>query len=429
MRNTCWPHVAFAILLCVSVPAEAQEPSAPEERLVMSTLERNPGLQGQKEVIESKKKAARMAGTLPDPMAEVSLNTFQIPWVKLQDALGTGIELGFTQVLPPQSKRKAARSTAEKEIEVELRRLRTMENELSFQVRQAIYEYAFTFLVLENLENNRQVLENSVRAAEAAYASNRGNLADILTAQREVTRNRIRREEVAEEQEVWLARLDGFQEQVLDRQLLLQVPFPEPQAIPPVAEWLDKVSELSPSVLASRALEDLAESRVQEARLGHRPDFLLGAGLRIRDMSMDKDTFFALRAGMTLPFFHRRDRYQPALESSQHQRQGAARDTQQAVLNGRTALAVSWRQAEKSLARYRLYRDGLMLQAQLAYDSAVAAYGAQKADFSSLMQSLVAYYDSRQEMLQNRKEHWMGVLDAAAVLGVNPATLRREKNQ
>lgn len=374
-------------------------PDTPEEALVATALEHNPGLRAQRQKIEAMTLVPVQARALPDPTAELELMNFEIPYFKPWDAFSSMINLNYSQSIPAAGKRRAAGEEARREVEMEESRLAVMESELRGQILAAVYRLATVERLLKIKDEIQQALEASAQTAAAAYSVGRGNQADVLLAQAEITRIPIERQDLFKQREVALAQLDSLLGETADRELLSRIQLPDPAPLPPLDGLMKNLEEKAPEIRMARTGEYVQEGRVEVAKKNFKPDWMLGAGVRIRDMSMGGGTFLTFRLGFSLPFMHHRDRYVPALEEALRMQDSTQSETRQTVVSSRYKLVAAYESAARSLRTYELYRDGLLLQSRLAYESTLAAYSAQKADFNALIQTLTGFYQNQSDQL------------------------------
>jgi outer membrane protein TolC len=392
-------------------------PGSPEETMIATALMNNPGLRAQRQKIAAMRLVPVQARALPDPTVELELMNFEIPYFKPWDAFGSMINLNYAQVLPAAGKRRAAGEEALREVEMEEARLAVMESELRGEILAAAYRLATVKILLEIKDQVQQALEASAQTATAAYSVGRGNQADVLLAQAEITRIPIERQDLFRQREVARARLDSLLGETADREILDRIRLPEPAPLPPLSDLLKDLEEKAPEIQMAKTGEYVQEGRVEVVKKNFKPDWMVGAGVRIRDMSMGGGTFLTFRLGLTLPFMHHRDRYVPALEESMRMRDSLLSETRQAVVSSRYKLVEAYESAARSERTYGLYRDGLLLQSRLAYESTLAAYSAQKADFNALIQVLTGFYayQGDQVMAQGDFQESRAMLEA--VLG------------
>lgn len=421
MRRTRVDKLISVLALVLGVSAAgvfAGSPAgSPVDELVAVALKNNPGLRAQRERIAAKKLVPVQAGALPDPTAELELMNFEIPKFKPWDTISSGINLEYSQMLPASGKRRAARETASREVEMEEARLTVMESELRGQILAAVYRLATTRKLLEIKDQMQQALEASAQTVTAAYSVGRGSQADVLLAQQEITRIPIERQELLRQEAVTLARLDSLLGEPADRNLLQQTGLPEPEALPPQADLLKDLEDNAPEIRMARTGEYVQEGQVEVAKKNFKPDWMIGAGARIRDMSMGGASFLTFRIGFTLPFMHHRDRYVPALEESLRLRDSIRSDTSQTVISARYKFTEAYESAARSRRTFDLYKNGLLLQARLTYESTLAAYSAQKSDFYALIQVLASFYIYQGEQIMTQGDFQEARAMMEAILG------------
>lgn len=393
---------------------------SPLETLVGTALKSNPGLRAQRERISARRLAPVQAGALPDPAAEVELMGFEIPKFKPWQTFSSGINLGYTQMLPAAGKRRAAREAAQREVELEEARLAVMESELRGQVVAAAYRLATIRKLLAIKDEEQQALEASVQVVTAAYSVGRGNQAEVLLAQQEITRIPVERQELLQQEAVTIARLDSLSGEPASLELLARTVLPEPFALPPLASLLQELEEKAPAVRLAKTGEYVQEGQVELAKKNFKPDWMIGAGARIRDMSMGGASFLTFKIGFTLPFMHHRDRYVPALEESLRLRDSVRYETSQTIISARYQLTEAYASATRSQRTHDLYQHGLLLQARLTYESNLAAYSAQQADFNSLIQALNSFYKFQGDLIMIRGDFQEARAMMEAILGHPP---------
>jgi outer membrane protein TolC len=166
-----------------------------------------------------------------------------------------------------------------------------------------------------------------------------------------------------------------------------------------------------------RADERVMESGTEVAKLGGKPEFMIGGRYKFHDPSMNGEDFITLMFGMTLPFFQRDNRYGPAIQEMSLKREGARLDTEGILNASRFTVSETYRSAAKNLRVYGLVKDGLLIQARQAYESTLAAYGVGKADFASLLMALNEMYDAHGDIIMAKADYQEAVAMIAAALG------------
>jgi len=180
----------------------------------------------------------------------------------------------------------------------------------------------------------------------------------------------------------------------------------------------------APEVLMGRAEERVGEKRVDVARLASKPDFTVGAKYRYRDMTMGGGDYLTAMMGISLPFFHRKDRYQPAIQEAIFRRESARYGTEEILNQNRYKLSEVYQNATRAQRLFRLYKEGLLAQASQAYQSSLAAYEVGKSDFASLLMTLTQLYETQGEILMTQADFQESLSVIGGVLGA-PGSVAR----
>lgn len=409
--------LAFAAALAsVVLPLHSRAPS-PLDALVEEALRRNPGLAAQRAKVEAARKVPSQRKALPDPMAELEAMNFAADGSSGTRAFTRGISVGVVQPLPFPGKRALAAREAQEEAGVEESRLRSMEWEVRSAVLGAAIRYRTALDLLEINEKTEEALRATAEGALARYAAGGGNQGDVLLAQASVTKVLVRRTDLERQKEVARARLESLLGGPVDESLLHGIELASPTELPPLEELLRQAGEKAPRVETARAEAGVAQTRVELAKKNFQPDFLVGGRYRYRDMTMGGRDFFTVTAGVTLPLFHRRDRYRPGLEEALFRKNAAGHAVDEAGNEARYALAEAYQGADRNRKVYGLYEEGLLLQAQQAYEASLSAYRAGRSDFGALLMALADRFAYEEDWILARGEYHQRVAEMEAVLG------------
>jgi outer membrane protein TolC len=164
-----------------------------------------------------------------------------------------------------------------------------------------------------------------------------------------------------------------------------------PAAPPPQDDAAVRAAAESPEVASSRAAVASAEARVAAARLDLRPAFSVGAGAGYRGAM---DPVITARFGVELPIW-RRKKQLPMLRAAEQELEMSRRELADAEAMARAAgarLLAEWRNADEQVRRYR---DGILPQADSAFDAARSSYLAGRGDFSTLVEDFDLWLDAR----------------------------------
>jgi|WetSurMetagenome_2_1015567.scaffolds.fasta_scaffold05713_3 outer membrane protein, heavy metal efflux system len=400
-----------------SQPASRGAPS-PAEALVREALSTNPKLHAQAQRVEAARQRVPQASALPDPMADLRLTNISLSDPNLHDALTTGLELGIEQTLPGPGKRALAKEVANREVAAESARYLALERDVRRQVLDASYQYGLLQTLLKINEETAQAQRVVIDAALASYSSGSGSQTDVLLAQSTLTKIGAERTDLASQREIARARLSNL----LARPVSLSeleglLPADEPAALPALDGLLSSLPEGSAEVLRARAESAVAGQRVAVAKKASAPDFLVGGAYRYKDMSMGGNNYLTATVGITLPFFHRSDRYLPAQNEALALHRGAMEEERSALDEARFELSTAHRRASRDVELYRLYRDGLLVQASQAYSAALSSYSTGRTGMVAVLNALALLYGSQAQLATTSADYYQNVAAAEALVG------------
>lgn len=353
--------------------------------LLREALERNPEVQMAARMVEAKHARIPQAGALPDPvlMYGVANEGRPIPF----DTLGTNgfseAYVGFTQEIPYHGKRGLREQVASEEASAEEWRYEGVRRRVVAQVAEAYYDLYATHAALGIVEESLKLLDQLTKVARARLAVGQASQQDVLDAEVEVSR--------LEERKTTLERRRVTIEANLQRLLLRTPPArlgrPAPVLRTPLAANLDELlaraEEESPMVHESESRASKAERAADLARRERLPDF--GVNLVYHNRGA-LDPYYTFGGILTLPIYAGRKQRQAIQEASVDL--GAARNANESVLSQvRFEVTESYFMASTADQLLRLYDEGILKQARLSLDSAIAQYQVGKVDFLTLVSS------------------------------------------
>jgi cobalt-zinc-cadmium efflux system outer membrane protein len=402
MKNTHRGLFRRAVLLlmgttCLSLGAWAEGPSDapaadPVMRLVGEALEHNPGLAAQRNLVEAAEQGPSQAEAFPDPSADLEFMAISAEHPSLSNAVSRGVSLGVTQMVPYPGKRRLKGERAEREADVARAKLEAMKSELRGDVTAAAYRYALLGRLLSINDLMKDALTAASASAAGVYASGAGSQTDVLLAQTALTKNRAEREDLERQFEITAARLKDLLGGALDRSIADLVTLPEPEELPELSTLTGGIDESAPRIMMAQAEVAARDAGVALAKKDFKPDFMVGARYRHRDMTMDGRGWVTVMAGISLPFFHYKSRYRPALQESLLKRESARQrtdDVRNEVLYGITE---AYQSALRDKEVYALYKGGLLIQARQTYEASIASYSVGRSDFATLLSALTNLY-------------------------------------
>ncbi|MGH9817065.1 MAG: TolC family protein, partial [Candidatus Acidiferrales bacterium] len=184
----------------VSRNAAEGSAAAPSDRLsldeLIAELERvNPELRTADYQVRAARARVRPAGALPDPTVNYGqMNVGNVvPFTTLGEEGFSEIYIGFQQEFPFYGKRKLRERIATKEADAEQWSYEFTRLSVLSELKVAYYDLAYQHEVRETLARDMRLLERFAATAAALYRVGKGNQADVLRAQAELSRlqNRI----------------------------------------------------------------------------------------------------------------------------------------------------------------------------------------------------------------------------------------------
>jgi cobalt-zinc-cadmium efflux system outer membrane protein len=394
------------LTLVVAVPAFAidfHDPGA----LVNRALETNPSLVRLRAEADAARERIAPADSLPNPMLMAGV---QNKMVDLRDdEMMTMYMIGASQTLLRPEKRTARRNVAELAARAAEKQLDSVRAEIERDVRLAWYDLAATDAELAATENVREMIEAVIAAARVRYEVGTSAQADVIRAQlqrsnldHDVLQLKGRRRAAA-------ARLLTL----LDLPLDTNVPF---IAIPENTDDLAIDAPAAPpadhaALVALQTEVERAEEEIRLAETERRPDLDLEAQYGYRRMQRD---MFSLTARIELPL-RNATLVEPRVREAMLRRDAAKAsidETRRALV---TAMAEAVVAHEEATNQMRFHKDVLVPQAQLAFESTLAAYQTGNAPFDAILSTEASYLRLRLQYFDYLAAHAQAVVSYEAL--------------
>lgn len=347
------------------------------------------------------------AGSLPNPMLMAGLRDKQVDL--RDDEMMTMYMVGISQTLVRPEKREARRESAELAAVAVEQELASARAEIERDALLAWYDLASADAQLQVMEHVRELVDAVVAAARVRYEVGTSMQADVIRAQLQ-----------ASDLDHEILRLRGTRRAALAR-LLPLLGLPMTTEVPPVSmpENTGALAIDAPPVPpaghpAIKALEAEIEGMTRELRLAEletRPDIALEAQYGYRALERD---MFSVTARIELPL-RAKELSQPRV------REAALRRTalQQRIEELRRALAQAMAEAvvahQEATSQLKFHDEVLVPQAQLAFESTLAAYQAGKAPFDAILATETAYLRLRLQYFDFLTRHAQAVVNYEAL--------------
>jgi cobalt-zinc-cadmium efflux system outer membrane protein len=392
--------VLVAALFAAILPCRAQQP-APLADLLLEAQRSNPEIaEAEKEWKAATYQRAQVTA-LPDP--QFTLQDFSVgsprPGAGLSNNNFAYVGIGGSQELPYPGKLRlkgnvADASASEVRSKIDVVRASVMEDVKTNYLRLAYLQYTLSIL-----NASRSTLAEIVQAQLANYSSGQGSQSDILKAQ--LDRTKLLREVTMHHQE--MAQVQAELKQALGRQQsspdIVVAELKESLVSRSIEDFLHITEQKNPTLLVDTQAIAKESSAVAATRVAAKPDF--SVGYMYQRTGLDFPAYYMATFTLTLP---RRKRVE-AERAQAAEQLGAAvlmRDAhlQQQAADVRKQYAALTSTAEE----LNEYREGILPQAETAYNSALAG-------LRSNRESLTAVLRSLEDMLQLRRDYAQALLD------------------
>lgn len=379
---------AFVVLLLLASQAAAEEPRSAElslPELVREALERNPDVQMAQRMVEARRARVPQAGALPDPMLMYGvLNEGRpLPFQTLGSADFSEAYVGISQDIPYPGKRGLREKVAREEASAAEWAYEATRRRVVSEVDQAYYDLYAVHAALSILERNLQLLDQLAKVARTRYSVGQATQQDVLDAEVELSR--------LEERRSLLLQRRGIVEALLARLLYRTDPVPlgRPGSVVKTAleasleQVLTRAEEESPFLRERERFVVQGERRVDLARREKLPD--LGVNFAYHNRG-ELDPYWTFGGTLTLPIYAGR-KQKKAIEEAAADLGGARSSLDATRAQVRYEVTDAYLMASTADRLLRLYDEGILKQARLSLDSAIAQYQVGKVDFLTLVTS------------------------------------------
>lgn len=376
-----------------AVPGAAPMPVL--DRLVAEALQGNREIQAARGELDAAQARVLPAGALDDPMLEAGVLNLPVDSFSFRRDGMTMKMIGLAQKFPFPGKRGLREEVATRNAESVGHAYQETVNRVVRDVKLAYFDLALVAESARLAQTNRRILEQFLQLSETRYAVGQASQADVLKAQTQLSRMddellRLAREREAVEAD--LARALGRPPAPLALQPGLP-PLRDAELSPPALE-ADAI-EQRPQLLALQRIVERSDKALQLARKDYYPDFDVRFSFGQRENALNgtpREDMVSLTVAINLPVW-RASKLDPraaeaaAMREQAQQMYQAQRDELHARLRQQRAAA------EQSLRSARLSETGILPQARLAVEAALAAYKVNRVEFLSLLDSQMTVFN------------------------------------
>jgi outer membrane protein, heavy metal efflux system len=416
---------AFLILLfATATPVFGLFPSPAEHTvskpvpltaLIEEAQQKNPDIQAALHEYRAANNGVKGAGALPDTqlmLQHVSVGSPR-PFAGYTNSDFAYIGIGISQQLPWPGKRTLRSDVAALNSESVRAQSAVVSRMVVEQLKVAYFKLAYLQQTLGEIQRDDKLLGEMEQIAESRYRVGQGNQAEVLKAQLQHTRIL---------QEITMHHREAGQVQVQLKQLLgraqdspdiVTEPLRE-RALPSSPDLLEDVRQYNPEVAFRQQLVKRTDKQVELARKEFRPDF----GLEYMYQNTDRKfrDYYMLTLTVTLP---NRGRRQAELAAAAEHQQTAASELSAEIQRRLAEVQSQYVAAQMSGEQLKIYREGLIPQAEATYRAALAAYQANRQDFETLLSSFHDLLDFEEQYQKELSEHESALARLESLTGVD----------
>lgn len=414
--------LCFGLAAALANAAWAAELGRDVDSLIDYARRNNPEYAAMRLEAEAAGERVYPAGALPDPVLRTELQNVTNYSMETGNNGGPNLlpsrvgstRYTFLQPLPYWGKRDLKRDAARAEAEAAQGRAGATWAELAARIKTAYAQY---YYVAHGERLTREVLglvERLEKTAQVRYASGLTPQQDAIRAQVEQTRLRAELVALEAEKRQLVARLNG----------LLSRPASAPLAEPSALRALPPPARLDPAALADRLAAANPQLRTEDARLraaqkgrdlayrNRYPDFMVGVTpIQTRNRFNEWDLMLELNLPLQQESRRAQEREAEAMLGAARARREAAANQVLSELDAQLAGLEAARRTETLLGA------NLLPQAELTFQSALAAYETGRVDFATLLDAQQEISRARQARLKAQAEAQMRLAEIERLLG------------
>ncbi len=413
--------VAVALFLSTAAVCVAQSPQptapavTPLNMLLEEAQRNNPGIQVATHNYNAAGHMVRQAGALPD--TQVMVQHLSVgsprPFAGYTNSDFAYIGLGASQEFPWPGKRGLRSQVAQLQARAMQVESGTVIRTVAEQVKTAYFKLAYLQITLAILQDHDRLLGQVEQIAESRYRVGGGTQQEVLKAQLQHTRILHQISLNKREQGQLQSQLKAVLGRAQDSPDIMTEPLRERPLPTTSQELLDSVRAANPDVNAREQLVSRAGKQIELAHKEFKPDF----GLQYMYQNTDRRfrDYYMLTFSVTLP---NRGRRNAELAQALEEQQAAKSDLAAEIQKRQSEVQEQYVMAQTSAEQLKIYREGLIPQAEATYQAALAAYQANRQDFETLLSSLRDILEFKEQYQQELSDHEIALARLESLTGV-----------
>jgi outer membrane protein TolC len=387
--------VLILIIASTVVGALGEEKTTSLKSLVEEAFTNNPEIKAARAKWEASTKRPSQISTLPNPEIGVSYKNVSFDKLTLGEDDFTELGISASQEFPFPGKLSLKGKIAKEEAEAEEKFSEATIKRVLANLKEAYYDWYLVNKSIEITLKNKELLEKFVKVAEAKYAVGKGIQQDVIKAQVEVSGFIERLELLNQKNEIVEAKIRS----TLNRPPDSHLGKPEEVKKSELKLSLDELYKLtesnSPILKAKENLVERNDKALELAKKEYFPDFIVEFGWFNRGEFTNDGPFaeeWMARVGFIVPlYFWRKEKL--GVQEAVYQLEEMKEEYNNTNLNLSFNVKDKYLTAKTSEKLLDLYSSGIIPQATLSLESAIAGYEVGKVDFLTLLDNLVTLFN------------------------------------
>ena len=395
---------------------ELAAPPTPLRDLVREAEHNNPQIAASMHAWQAATNIPKQVSALPE--TQLTLQQFSVgsprPFAGYTNSDFAYIGIGASQDLPYPGKRPLRAKVAEFEANSLHEQADSIERDIVENVQRRYFQLAYIQQTFGTLLRSDQLLNQIEQATEAHYRVGQGNQQDVLKAQLQHTKI-LQQIAHHHEQE---GQLQAQLKQLLNRsqespdiatEQLSETPVPYT-----AAELLQRTREQNPDARARLQMVSREGAQVELAHKQFRPDFNVGYMYQNTDRKF-RD-YYMLTFSLRLP---NRGRQKAELAEAEQNQERAQNELEAEIQRVLSEVQQQYVMVKTSEEKLKIYRDGLIPQANATFQAGLAAYQSNREDFQSLLLSFLDVLNLELDYRNELVDHESAVARLERLTGVS----------
>lgn len=356
------------------------------------------------------------SGSLDDPKLKFGVNNLPVGSYSFTKEDMTSKEIGISQMIPV-GKLGVKRTIAEKEYEKSLLRLKKEKVEMLHDLRMNIYELIYTRSSISIIEEIKKQIKLVTEREVAASKAGTGTIANVLKSNIEFNMaeedliNLVQKERELIQKIKYLA---GTQNDIIINEL----PAPEFSDIS-ADEVKNEIIASNPDLKLLKKDMEISAEEVRLKEMEYIPDVEVGVSYMRREdgKDMKRDDMVSGMVSLNIPvWFWKRN--MPMVDEMKFKNSSADSFYRDRVndISARADIIIS--QLSRWHELYKLYRDKLIPQTELALETNLARYRTGSVEFMPVVDNIRMLLRYRRELNMALKEYYSSCSELNAMKGV-----------